>query len=89
MIAEEAWRIIPPEEKLEIMAKSHATGVRSATALALLGGTLAISFQLPIVFWGALIASPIVFQFTSSKKWRSLRPVALLQYLAARSVTRR
>lgn len=89
MISEEAWRLIPPEEKLTILSRAHACGVQWAFTGILLGGTLAVSFQAPALFWTSLIASPIIFQFSASRRWRSLRPKSVIEYLAARSVTRR
>ncbi|MCB0328701.1 MAG: hypothetical protein KDD70_03530 [Bdellovibrionales bacterium] len=89
MLSEEAWRLIPPEEKLTILARAHACGVLWALSLVAVGATMAVSFQSPSIFWTAIIACPIVFQFSASRRWRTLRPKCLLEYLAARSVTRR
>ncbi len=87
--ASEAWRQIPPEEKLDLMAEAHARGVTAASAFILVCGTLAVGFQFAPLFWTALLASPIVFQFSASMKWRAVRPLLILQYLAARSAARR
>lgn len=89
MINEEAWRLIPPEEKLVILARAHSFGVLWAMGFILLGATMAVSFQTPLLFWTAIVACPMVFQFSASRKWRSLRPKSVIEYLAARSVTRR
>ncbi|MCB0352139.1 MAG: hypothetical protein KDD64_01405 [Bdellovibrionales bacterium] len=85
----ETWRIVPPEEKLVIMAKAHASGTAAVAALLLVAGTLAVGFQQMMVFWIALLSSPIIFQFSASRKWKYLRPKAMLEYLAARSAARR
>ncbi|MCI5065125.1 hypothetical protein MRY87_05330 [bacterium] len=89
MISEEAWRLIPPEEKIAILSKAHAAGVMWALSLIAVGATLAISFQSPLVLWSSILSSPIVFQFSANRRWRSLRPISVIEYLAARSVTRR
>ena len=89
MVGEQAWRLISPEEKFEVIAQSQAVGIQWAVSLILLGGTLAVSFQTPALFWGSLVTAPIIFQFATSRRWRTLRPALLLQFLAARSVTRR
>ena len=39
--------------------------------------------------WVGFVVSPFVFQFACGKEWRSLRPRTLLEYLAARSASRR
>ncbi|MCB0332022.1 MAG: hypothetical protein KDD55_00915 [Bdellovibrionales bacterium] len=87
--ASEAWRQIPPEEKLDLMAESHARGVAVASSFILICGTLAVGFQFAPLFWTALLAAPIIFQFSASMKWRAVRPLLILQYLAARSAARR
>lgn len=88
-VTEEIWRTVPPEEKLELLAKSHARGVWWGLAVMLIGGTLGIAFQEKFLFWSSILASPIVVQFASSRRWRFLRPKTVLEYLAARSVARR
>lgn len=85
----ELWRNIPPEEKLELMAKAHASGILTALVLIVIGGTLAIGFQIRWLFWAAIIISPLVFQVITGKRWRDLRPRAMLEYLAARAAARR
>ncbi len=89
IIATESWRQIPPEEKLEMMTQAHTTGVSSALCLIIMGATFSIGYQVPELFWISILASPIVFQFAAMRKWRSVRPVLMLMYLAARSASRR
>lgn len=85
----EIWREIPPEEKLEIMSRSQASGITASSLSVIVCATLAIALQHPWVFWSAIIFAPFTFQFTSNKSWRALRPSMVLQYLAVRSVSRR
>ncbi len=85
----EAWRVVPPEEKLALMAQAHSAGFMSAVGMIAVAGTVAVALQVPMIFWGALFTSPLVFQFSAGKTWRTLRPKALLEYLAARSAGRR
>lgn len=89
MIGEETWRIIPPEEKLGILAAAQGRGVLWALSSVIIGATFAISFQVPAVLWTSILVSPLIFQFAANRRWRTLRPKAILEYLAARSVTRR
>ena len=86
---DEIWRLVPPEEKLVIMSRSHAHGFAITGSLLLVAGTIAVGLQLKWVFWGGLMISPLIYQFAASKKWRDLKPRVLLEFLAARSVARR
>ena len=83
------WRQIPPEEKLEVMSRAHARGFLSALVTIIIGATLAVGFQANWLLWGSFLISIFVFQFAAGRAWRTLRPIMLLEYLAARSATRR
>jgi hypothetical protein len=83
------WRLIPPEEKLELMSRAQSKGLLAACAAVIVAATCAVGLRLPWLLWGVLIASPIVYQFTLSQAWRTLKPAMVLAYLAARSVARR
>lgn len=85
----EAWRQIPPEEKIELLSEAHSRGVIAVFFFLLTAATLAVGFQFSELFWCALLASPVVFQSVSSMRWRALRPLLILQYLAARTAARR
>lgn len=87
--AQEFWRIIPPEEKLELLSKSHARGIVSAITAIVVGSTLAVGFKWNWFLWGSMMISPLIFQFAAGKEWRKLKPQAILKYLAARSAARR
>lgn len=87
--ANEFWRIIPPEEKLELLSKSHARGIVSAITAIIVGSTLAVGFKWDWFLWGSMLISPLIFQFASGKEWRKVKPQAILKYLAARSAARR
>lgn len=86
---EEIWRSIPPEEKFEIMAQAQAAGVLALMMFLILAGTMAVGLKLPWVMWTGLLGSPFVYQFAAGKKWRDVRPRAMLEYLGARSAARR
>jgi hypothetical protein len=85
----EIWRKIPPEEKLELMARAQSRGVAATLALLAITATVAVGLKLPWLFWGAFLVIPIVFQFAAMKEWRTLKPRTMLEYLAARSASRR
>lgn len=85
----EVWRQIPPEEKLEMMARAHSHGLMTAVGVILVGCTCAISFQTVSLMWGSILISPIIFQVAAGRAWRGLKPRSILRYLAARSAARR
>lgn len=85
----EVWRQIPPEEKLQIMNKAHAAGVLATVIAIITLSTIAVGLKQNWLIWGAIMCSPFVFQFASGKRWRTLRPKVMLEYLAARSAARR
>ncbi|MCB0310983.1 MAG: hypothetical protein KDD42_07100 [Bdellovibrionales bacterium] len=87
--AERLWRQIPPEEKFELIAKAHAKGLLVCLICITIASTLAIGLQLGWIMWGSLILSPFVFQFAAGKEWRGLRPLRMLEYMAARAAARR
>lgn len=87
--SDEAWRQIPVEEKLEIMAKAHAKGLYSAALLVVVGATCAAALQQVWLLWTSLLGAPLAFQFSSGKAWRDMKPALMLRYLAARSAARR
>lgn len=85
----EIWRKIPPEEKLELMARAQSRGLAATLAVLAITATVAVGLKLPWLFWGAFFVIPIVFQFAAMKEWRTLKPRTMLEYLAARSASRR
>ncbi len=85
----EAWKQIPPEEKVELMARAHSNGFLSALITIIVCSTIAASLKMSFIMWGAIILSPLIFQFAAGKAWRGLRPRIMLEYLAARSAARR
>jgi hypothetical protein len=85
----EAWKQIPPEEKIELMARSHASGVMAVAITIVICSTIALALKISWIMWASIILSPMVFQFAAGKSWRDLRPRIMLEYLAARSAARR
>jgi hypothetical protein len=85
----DVWRKVPPEEKLELMARAQSKGVGATLVLLIITGTMALGLRLPWLFWSTFLAVPFVFQFAAAKAWRDLKPRAMLDYLAARSAARR
>ena len=87
--ADEIWRQIPPEEKFDLLAKTHSQGFIACASVVLLACTIAVGLKLPWLIWTSLLASPFLFQIITNRSWRELRPKIILRYLAARSVARR
>jgi len=85
----DVWRQIPPEEKLELMARAQAKGTSASLVLIVISGTLAVGLKIPWIFWFAFLGVPFVFQFSSAKAWRDVKPRSILEFLAARSAARR
>ena len=86
---DEVWRRISPEETLEVLAKTHAHSFTDTSLFLLIAITIAVGLKHSFLRWVALLLSPLVFQFSAGRRWRRLRPRAILQYLAARSAARR
>jgi len=85
----EAWRSIPPEEKLEIMAQANSKATLAVIVTVIIMGTCAVALQTPWILWASLLTAPLVFQFAAGKDWRARKPAMMLKYLAARSASRR
>jgi hypothetical protein len=83
------WRQVPPEEKFELMASAHSQGTLAAVTAIIIGMTIAVSLKQPWLIWGSLLFGPLIFQATSVKAWKHLKPRVILEYLAARSAARR
>jgi hypothetical protein len=83
------WRKVPPEEKLELMARAQSRGLAATIVLLVITGTMAVGLRMPWIFWAAFATIPFVFQFASAKAWRDIKPRTVLEYLAARSAARR
>lgn len=85
----ELWRRIPPEEKFELMSRAQAKGVSAALSLIVVAGTCAVGFRTNLIFWVSFLLAPLVFQLAAGRAWRRIRPMVMLEYLAARSAARR
>jgi hypothetical protein len=85
----ELWKRIPPEEKLLLNSAANSFGVIIAFFLFLMLSALAIGYKEPLLLWGGLALTPLVFQLASSRDWRKRRSHTVLEYLAARSAVRR
>lgn len=71
------------------MSRAQAKGVSAALSLIILAGTCAVGFRANLILWVSFLLVPLVFQLAAGRAWRRLRPVVMLEYLAARSAARR
>ena len=85
----ETWKLVPPEEKIELMSKAHSVGVLSAIIAIIIFSTIALALKIAALMWVGILVSPLIFQFSSGKSWRGLKPRVMLEYLGARSAARR
>lgn len=83
------WRFIPPEEKVQALTRSQASGFLASIFAIAVAATLSIGLQEVWIFYGALIVSPLIYQLAAGRSWRKLKPKMMLEYLAARSAARR
>lgn len=86
---ENAWNSVALEERLELIARSHAVGIASGLGCLLLFASAAYGFDAPIAFFGFIAVSLALMPIFSSRYWRKHKPSTILQYLAVRSVARR
>lgn len=87
--SDDIWRTIPPEEKLELLARSQYSGIMTSLMLIGISFTMAIALKIPWLIWASILGSPLLFQVSAHKKWRDIKPKRVLEYLAARTVARR
>jgi hypothetical protein len=85
----EIWRLIPPEEKFDMLAFTHSKGFIAACSVFTIFSTIAIGLRIQYLIWLSLIISPIIFQYAASIAWKKIKPRVMLEYLAARSAARR
>ena len=86
---EDIWNSVALEERLELIAKSQASGIISALIAIFVVGSIGYGLD-NIWFLVVAVASGFfVFPLFSSQTWRSGKPSMILAYLAVRTVSRR
>ncbi len=83
------WRIIPPEEKLEILSLSQGKGLMFTGIFIYIFLITAVGYYSPWLILFAFLLSPVAYQVTSNKIWNMLKAQTLIYYLAAKSAARR
>jgi hypothetical protein len=85
VLLDDVWQKIPPEEKLQLLAKAQSTGISTVFVLLMFTASIAVGFKSPWTFWGSFFAVPFVFQMAAAKAWRLVKPKAIVEYTAARA----
>ncbi len=86
---QDIWNSVALEERLELIAKSQASGIIAATITVFIVSSIGYGLD-NIWFVAAAIGSGFfVFPLFSSQTWRSGKPSLILAYLAIRTVSRR
>ena len=85
VLLDDVWQKIPPEEKLQLLAKAQSTGISTIFVLLMFTASMAVGLKSPWIFWGSFFAVPFVFQMASAKAWRITKPRAIVEYTAARA----
>lgn len=83
------WRLVPPEEKLEILFESQGKGIVATTMFVFFGIILSVGYYFPWLILASLFFAPIVYKSSSNRVWNRLKAEKLIYYLAARSALRR
>lgn len=85
VLLDDVWQKIPPEEKLQLLARAQSTGISTIFVLLMFTGSMAVGLKSPWIFWGSFFAVPFVFQMAAAKSWRIVKPKAVVEYTAARA----
>ncbi len=86
---EDIWNSVALEERLELIAKSQASGIISAIIAIFVVGSIGYGLDNIWFLLVALASGFFVFPLFSSQTWRSGKPSMILAYLAVRTVSRR
>jgi hypothetical protein len=87
--SQDVWGKIPPEEKLVIHSEAHSTGVVAGLIITIASISISIGYNSPLVMWCGFLLVPFSFHIASQISWKKRKPALILEYLAARSASRR
>jgi len=85
----EFWGKIPPEEKILLLNRTQAAGALAGVIFVLGAAGVAVGFQFPWLFWGALLVVPVLFKLVVNTSFKRQKSGLMLLYLGARSAARR
>lgn len=82
------WEMIPPEERLEVLASAQARGLEACLMLLLMAFSAALGLRNPWVFFASLLVMPFAFQSVTNRAWRLVKALPMLEYATARTSAR-
>ncbi|MCS6961714.1 MAG: hypothetical protein NZT61_04330 [Deltaproteobacteria bacterium] len=86
---ETSFQLVPPEEKLEILAESQGSGLVFLGLCLFFFIVTAIGYQFPWLILSGFLLAPVIYKSASNKAWNKLKAEKMLYYLGARSACRR
>jgi len=79
----ETWQKIPEEERTLLLAQAKAHAVEVSCLCAVIGITLATSFQSSWILLGTLTLVPLLYQVISTRLWLEIKPLTTARYFLA------
>jgi hypothetical protein len=89
LVIEDIWNSVALEERIELISKSQASGIISATISIFVISSVGYGLDNIWFLVVALASGFFVFPLFSSQTWRNGKPSMILAYLAVRTVARR
>lgn len=89
LAVDEIWQSVSLEERLELISKSHASGLISSIVTIFMVGSIAYGLDKISLLVVAFGCAFFTFPLFSSHTWRTGKPSLILAYLAVRTVARR
>jgi len=83
------WRLIPPEEKLELLEICQGAGLTAVGWMIFFSSILSLGYYQIWILVLAFLFAPLAYTVISNKEWNRLSCERTLLYLAARSAARR
>lgn len=84
-----AWSSISLEERLSLVVRCQAHGVKCALIVAAYSSAIAYGFDEIWLLSASLLIAFMTMPVAAAKTWRKEKPKLILQYLAVRSLSRR
>lgn len=89
LASDEIWQSVSLEERLDLISRSHASGILSSVLTLFVVGSIAYGLNKIWLLPVALGCAFFTFPLFSSHTWRTGKPSLILAYLAVRTVARR
>lgn len=89
LASDEIWQSVSLEERLDLISRSHASGILSSILTLFVVGSIAYGLDKIWLLAVAVGCAFFTFPLFSSHTWRTGKPSLILAYLAVRTVARR